>query len=331
MSNSETIGDPHGSAIILGSVNVDNFIYVDAFPEPGETILATGGNIGLGGKGANQAVAASMLGTKVTFIGQVGQDAAAEFVRRQFEDFGVGGKDLLVSEDAPTGSAYITVNKRGENTICVVSGANAHISHEDVDVAVEQVFGTDAGTRVVSLAQGETRVELTEFFAAKCAAKGVRFVLNLAPFVSLNDATLGLADPLIVNEGEALRVLQSIHGTHDELEGVDSAVAAARLLGETVSRSVVITLGSDGAVVAEGGESWHQPSPMPRRVIDTTGAGDAFVGAVVAVLARGETLREAVRWGVAAGSTAVERRGTTESYPRLEQLEKRIPSEFAEL
>lgn len=324
MSTSDPMDVRVGHAIILGSINVDNFIYVDSFPEPGETVLATDGDAGLGGKGANQAVAASLLGTKIHFIGQVGHDSAADYVREEFEAFGIEGRSLLVSDDWPTGGAHITVNNHGENTICVVSGANTHISPKDVEAGVERALQAAGGDRLVALAQGETQADITSIFAAACAAGGARFVLNLAPFVRLDDKTLRLADPLIVNEGEARMVLQAILGSYGQLDGVESAVLAAEALAATVASSVIITLGSDGAVVAADGESWHQPSPTPERVVDTTGAGDAFVGSVVAVLARGESLREAVRWGVAAGSSAVERRGTTDAYPTLAHLNQNV-------
>lgn len=320
MSISDFIGTELGSAIILGSINVDNFIYVDDFPEPGETVLAQGGDTGLGGKGANQAVGASLLGAKVCFLGQVGMDSSADYVRKQFGNFGIDDKFLSVTREWPTGRAFITVNKAGENTICVASGANVHLSLDALGKRTVEAFDDISDGRVVALAQGETDPKATQVFAAACAERGTRFILNLAPFVDIDGETLRMANPLIVNEGEALMVLASTAGLDDGIDGVESAKAAAEKLSSLVASSVVITLGSDGAVAAEGQESWHEPSPTPARVVDTTGAGDAFVGAVVAVLARGESLREAVRWGVAAGSAAVEHLGTTDSYPTLAGL-----------
>lgn len=307
--------------MILGSVNVDTFIYVDEFPAPGETILAMGGDMGLGGKGANQAVAASLLGTPVEFIGQVGHDGFADYIRGQFDAYGIDGQTLATSDSYPTGAAYITVNSAGENTICVVSGANTGIEPQDVQARVRQRFEANHENGTIALAQGETDIRLTETFAHECSSRGARFVLNLAPFVALSQATLHLANPLIVNEGEARQLLESVIGEYETLTGVESAQTAAQILAARVSPSVIITLGADGAVAAEGDSSWHQPAPVPEKIEDTTGAGDAFVGAVVSVLARGDSLREAVRWGVAAGSIAVERRGTTSSYPTLAQLE----------
>ncbi|NVN00415.1 ribokinase [Arthrobacter sp. SDTb3-6] len=317
---------PDGIAVILGSVNVDTFIYVDDFPAPGETILAGRGEVGLGGKGANQAVAASLLGTRVDFIGRVGDDGFADYVRQQFDAFGIDGQALAASTASPTGAAYITVNAQGENTICVVSGANVEIETTDVENLVERSAASAQGRELIALAQGETAGALTDAFARECRSRGIRFVLNLAPFLRLDDDTMRLADPLIVNEGEAGQLLESVFGQTDPLDSVESAKSAAKLLAERLCPSVVITLGADGAVAAGNGECWHQPAPVPKKVVDTTGAGDAFVGAVVSVLARGDSLREAVRWGVAAGSIAVERRGTTLAYPTLAQLEQSLPT-----
>ncbi|GAB3559621.1 ribokinase [Spelaeicoccus albus] len=321
-----------GDVIVLGSINVDHSIYVDAFPEPGETILARAGAKGLGGKGANQSAAASLLGATVHLLGRVGDDEAAGFIRSRLEHFGIDAGELAVSADNSSGAAYITVESSGENTVAVVSGANADVDIESLTRAVDGVIGRlpSGAADVVGLAQGETPARMTAAFARRCRTAGVRFVVNLAPAIELDRATIALADPLIVNEGEARAVHGRLGSGPIAVETTDDALTAARrMLADGLAESIVITLGADGAVVArraDGAEpgdavdAWHEPSPAPAGVVDTTGAGDAFVGALVALLSGGTDLKDAVRWAAAAGSAAVTKKGTTDSYPDREAL-----------
>lgn len=331
MEHTDTDAMPTGDVIVLGSINVDHSIYVDAFPEPGETILATAGATGLGGKGANQSVAAALLGASVHLLGRVGDDDAAGFIRSRLDHFGIDASQLAVSAGQASGAAYITVESSGENTVAVVSGANADIDVDALTGMLDDVIDRlPHGTRrAIALAQGETPAEMTAAFARQCRAAGVRLAVNLAPAIELDPATIALADPLIVNEGEA-RAVQSRLGSRDiAIETPDDALAAARqMLADGIAESIVITLGAQGAVAACGPDrdgsdrdgsgsvaAWHQPSPVPAEIVDTTGAGDAFVGALVALLSGGAGLNDAVRWAAAAGSAAVAKKGTTDSYP----------------
>lgn len=309
--------------MVLGSVNLDHFVYVNEFPLPGETILAAGGSESLGGKGANQGVVSARLGASVYFIGQVGSDSAGTFVREQLDQAGISPKFLLTSAGEPTGSAYITVNSQGENTIAVVSGANVSMSAGEVSERVEVALREAKGRIGVGLAQGETSAATIETFAEHCTERGIRFVLNLAPVLSLSEAVLAEADPLIVNEGEARSLVQRFFDDEVDVTAVAKAADAALLLTR-ISPSVIITLGADGAVFSDGTARWHQAAPQPERIVDTTGAGDAFVGVTATVLAGGGTLEEAVHYGVAAGSLAVTGQGTTNSYPHVQHVLKQL-------
>lgn len=326
-----------GCVVVLGSANVDYSAYVDALPAPGETVLARGGAVGLGGKGANQAVAASLAGADVHLIGRVGRDSAATLVRERLRSFGVSAEHLAES-DAATGAAYITVDAAGENTITVVSGANADPDAAGLAATLGRIVRDAAspapGGTVVGLAQGERPAALVQAFARLCERHDVRFVLNLAPVIPLDDDTIRLSDPLVVNEVEAQALMIArVAGTASVAAAGDPADAASvvtvdqardvarRLVAEGAARSVVITLGAAGAVAADGdGRVWHQPSPRVGPVVDTTGAGDAFVGVLCARLAGSADLADAVRWAVAAGSAATTRPGTTASYPDQETL-----------
>ncbi|MGV8885956.1 MAG: ribokinase [Microbacteriaceae bacterium] len=285
--------------VVVGSINQDVFVYVKDFPAAGATILANDGASGLGGKGANQAIAAALLGTPVSFVGAVGADASGAGALAALAADGVSVDTIETRDDATTGAAYITVNAAGENTIIVHSGANAQVSAASVEAALARVDGV-----ALVLAQGELPAVAVDAAARWAAAAGVRFVLNLAPVIEVSASTLSRANPLVVNEGEAA-----------ELLGHESSDLAGEL-AERLDTAVVVTLGAAGAAVAHDGNSWTQPSPRPERVVDTTGAGDAFVGALAAALAAGHPLDFAVRVGAAAGSHAVQSGGTTTSYAR---------------
>lgn len=298
-----------GRVVVVGSANVDTTLRVKTFPAPGETVLGAAEELGLGGKGANQAVAAALLGAHVDFIGAIGGDAHGRLVRDELGASGIDTSATLVTDTAPTGAAYITVNGSGENTIVVVPGANALLAPESLDQArVGERLRRSAPGRTIGLSQGEVPPGAIAAFAVLCRDAGVRFVLNLAPAVPIPQETLALADPLIVNEGEAAQLLGV---TGAELR---EPLAVVARLARDVARSAVITLGARGAVVSEGPGVWHTDAPRVADVVDTTGAGDAFVGALAAALAQGASLAEAVVLGVEAGSAAVRERGTTAAY-----------------
>lgn len=303
--------------VVLGSANVDTTVSLACFPRPGETVRATATRSGLGGKGANQAVAARMAGVRTCFVGMIGTDANGELVRRTLLEHDVDTTALLTDRSAPTGTAQLMVDQGGENTIVVTSGANGRITPVELD-APEVTSLLDEGSAAVGLAQGEVPPETVAVFAARCESAGLRFVLNLAPFMSLPARTLQLADPLIVNEGEALALLDRPAG--GTALDVDGALDAVRWLASTVARSAVITLGAAGAVAADGGSAWWQSSPTPSSVVDTTGAGDALVGATAARLGQGADLVTALRWGAAAGAAAVTEPGAVDSYGALAGL-----------
>lgn len=320
-----TAGTQIGRVIVLGSANVDAVTYVDTFPQPGETILALDARTGLGGKGANQAAAASLTGARVSFAGAVGDDVSGEFVQRTLAAHGVELEALSVLTGVLTGSAAIAVDGAGENTIIVASGANARL--DPAWVRSDSVAGLfdgagSAQVPVVGLAQGELPAAVVAEFAALCREQGARFVLNLAPAIAVTAEVLAEADPLIVNEGEAFAVLGE--DARDELSTSEALLLAERLVDRC--RSVVITLGAAGAVFVgrDGADgrvaAAHVPSPKPERVVDTTGAGDAFVGALAARLSAGDALAAAAAWGAAAGSASVQAPGAVDSYGALAEL-----------
>ncbi|WJY69077.1 ribokinase [Corynebacterium auris] len=285
---------------VVGSINADLFVLVQRHPEPGETLIGSDGGVSAGGKGANQAVAAARLGADVRMVGAVGEDAYAEAALEHLRSTGVDLSDVAV-EPGATGLAVITVSADGENTIIVVPGANASVDAARVSAAAEAISG--AG---IVLLQGE--IPASGFSAAVRAATG-RVVVNLAPVVPVPLGDLFAADPLVVNEHEAGLVLKML-GTAP----VASEERMAALLIELGFHSVVITRGARGAVVAEGARVEVIP-PALVDAVDSTGAGDAFVGALVYRLAEGDALIPAARFAARVGAFAATRRGAQTSYP----------------
>ncbi len=283
--------------LVVGSVNADLVTRVDRRPAPGETVLGSDLETHPGGKGANQAVAAARLGGRVAFLGRAGTDGQGDFVRDALRGDGVDISHLIATP-GPNGVALITVGPEGDNSIIVSPGANARVSEEDV-AAARPLF--EAGS-VVSL---QLEIPLPAVLAAARAADaaGARVVFNLSPPAAVPDELLALCDPLVVNEHEA-----------DFLGATDPSGLLSR-----GPRSVVITRGADGATVADRDGATDVPSPKAE-VVDTTGAGDAFTGALCVRLARGDDLATAARFAARVGAAAVRRPGAQSSFPTLDDL-----------
>jgi ribokinase len=306
-----------GTVAVIGSINVDLLLLVDRLPGPGETLLGSGGTLSPGGKGANQAVAAARQGAAVLMVGAVGRDAnaaaATELLRQSRVDL-----DLVAVADGPTGLAVVTVDRRAENSIVVVPGANQAVGPAMVAAALPRLAGCD-----VVVLQGEVPVAAVEFALEALAATGTRMVLNLAPVVPLSAAAIRRADVLVVNEHEAEETLRILAGRCPDPAGdpvADGSALALSLVGAGLAAAVV-TLGSRGAVLADGTGTVHVPAP-PVQAVDTTGAGDAFVGVVAAGLARGLPLRQACESAARVAAQTVTARGAQQSYPWAEGLDR---------
>lgn len=298
--------------IVVGSANQDYIVRVATPPTPGETVLATSLLKQPGGKGANQAVAAARLGAPVSLIACVGDDADGAALRAALRSEGVDTAHLQTASAEPTGLALVSVDDSGENCITVVPGANFAIDVEHVRAAVTMLVREACGGLVV--VQGELPFEIIQASVGVAHEAGARVILNLAPYRTMPDETIALCDPLVVNEAEAAAMVG--RPVHD-------AESAARAAGELLqtAHSVVITLGADGAFWADSEASGHARTSGAPDVVDTTGAGDAFVGALAVLLASGGSLEEAVKLGVLAGTYAVASAGAQSSYPRRADLE----------
>ncbi len=294
---------------VLGSINQDFVLKVERRPQPGETVTDAELSTGSGGKGANQAAAAALLGASVSFLGRVGDDEFGEPLVRALEEKGIDTSLIERASGYQTGAAFITVTPDGENAITVAPGANRAITLEDVDAA----SGVIRGARVL-VAQMEVPKEVVGRAAEVAAGGDTRVVLNLAPMFEVPRELLERLDPLVVNEHEAAFLLGS------RVEGVDGALSAAPELLSLGPGSAVITLGVAGAVIADSSSATHIPAPEVE-VVDTTGAGDAFVGALAVKLAREASLEEAASYAVSAGAAAVTKKGAQGALPTPEVVE----------
>jgi ribokinase len=293
---------------VVGSANIDLTFRAERLPRPGETVFGTGFDRGFGGKGANQAVAAARLGADVAFVGRVGADEFGRAIRDQLAAEGIDVTHLLDDPDRPTGTAAILVDAAGENAIVGVPGANLGLTPEDVRTAAG-LFTT--GTIV--LAPCETMIEtISEAFRIAHAA-GCTCVLNPAPARELPADLLSILDVLVPNESE-LRAL-----TGRPTETLDDVTAAAQVLRGRGPRTVIVTLGPRGALIVGAEGRTHVPG-VPVTAVDTSGAGDAFCGALAAYLAEGHSLAEAARRANVVAAKSVTRTGTQVSFPRREEV-----------
>ncbi|MCH6468454.1 ribokinase [Sinomonas terrae] len=292
-----------GLVTVVGSINADIVLRVAAHPLPGETVIGKSIAVHPGGKGANQAVAAARLGARVAFVGAVGDDAYAETATSGLREAGVDATGI-VTVPGPTGQAFVTVDERtAENSIVVIPGANAHVDR----ALIEAQSGLLEKSAILVL-QGEVPAGAAVAAAAESPA---RLVLNLAPVIPLERQLILRADPLVVNQHEGRLALEMLGR---ETAGLTSEEGVLEALLEEGIGSVVITLGAVGAVFSDGDSTVRVPAPRVEPV-DTTGAGDAFVGALSARLAVGASLSEAVTFAVRVGSYAVCRAGAQPSYP----------------
>ncbi|MET7825932.1 ribokinase [Streptomyces sp. NPDC005386] len=291
--------------LVVGSANADLVVRVERRPAAGETVLGSDLVVHPGGKGANQAVAAARLGARTALLARVGDDGHGRLLLDAQRAAGVDTVGVLVG-GAPTGVALITVDPSGDNSIVVSPGANGRLAPEDVRAAGSLFHAS----RVVS-AQLEIPLE-TVVEVVRSLAEGGRLVLNPSPPRPLPSEVLAACDPLIVNEHEA-RVIAG-----DDLGNSPEDWATALLaLGP---RSVVITLGAAGALVAERAGARVRVPSVRVAAVDTTGAGDAFTAALAWRLGRGESLPEAAGYAARVGAAAVTRAGAQESFPTAEEV-----------
>ncbi|HEY7036215.1 MAG TPA: ribokinase [Thermomicrobiales bacterium] len=301
--------DAGGRVLVAGSINTDLVAHVRKAPEAGETVTGSSFAIFGGGKGANQAIAAARSGAAVAMLGAVGRD---DFGRQRLSDLiaeGIDTESVATTDRAASGVALIVVDETGQNRIAYVPGATATV------VAEQAIAGLRRVRPRVFLATLELPVAALAALFREAKTLGATIITNATPEPSRGRDLASAADILIVNETEASE-LQPANGNRDW-------EAVARSLLALGPSAVIVTLGADGAVVVGDGIAAELPAPRVE-VVDSTGAGDAFCGAVAARLADGGDLLTAARAGVIAGSLAVTRAGAQPSMPRREEIEQML-------
>ena len=300
---------------VVGSVNMDVVSVVAAFPQPGETVHARSTSFHGGGKGANQAVAAAAAGAVVEFIGAVGDDAFAEPLVAGLVARGVG-VSAVARKRTTSGQAFITVDEYGQNTIVLSAGANGQVTPAEVEAAQRLIANADA-----LLTQNEIPWEAT-FAAMSLAHKaGVRVIANPAPVFEPPAEAYPLMDTLILNEIEASRM------THHAVVTLEDAERAAQTLIERGAGDVIVTLGALGSLYVGGGQRIETPI-FPIDVVDTTGAGDTFIGMYVVAATEMDAAR-ALRFATAASALCVSRPGAQESIPTRAEVETFLAQQHA--
>lgn len=282
--------------VVVGSVNRDLVATTDSLPAPGETVLGAHFETA-GGKGANQAVAAARLGAEVAFVGRVGDDEAGRMLDSAFRVEGVNAELLTVTDQAPTGLAVITVDGSGENTIVVSPGANGLVGLQDV-------AGASSLLRAATVTLLQLEIPMRSATLAALTAGGM-VILNAAPAQPLPDELIGAVGVLVVNRSELA-----------ELTGSENP----RMASVLPVQNTVVTLGADGAALVADEEVTVYPAPHVE-VVDTTGAGDGFCGALAAGIDAGLEISAAVLRAVIAGAMATTAKGARSAMPTAAELD----------
>jgi len=294
---------------VVGSANTDLITFADVFPRAGETLFGQNFDLGFGGKGANQAVAARLCGADVMMIAKVGKDLFGEATVRNFNSFGIDTTHVGIVEDAPTGVAPIFVEPGGQNRIIVVKGANDRLRPQDIDAAAAQLRGVQT-----IILQFEIPLETVYYTVRFARAHNIRCIVNPAPALPANLAELTAADYFIPNETEAELI------TGLPVQTLEQVAACATSLVRKGFPRVLITLGARGAVLADSTAHVHI-TPFQVAARDTTGAGDAFIGSLAVFLAEGLPEQTAVARASLYAALSTTRVGTQKSFPRRAELE----------
>ena len=290
------------SILVIGSVNVDTTYNLENFPKPGETISSISKSRSVGGKGANQAIACKKLGGDVKFLACVGNDVDADFIFKNMKEYGVDTTNII-KKDVDTGTALINVDKTGQNEIVLDHGANYAITIQDIDDNIELLDECD-----ILILQMEIPQEVNEYAIKKAKEKGVFVILNPAPSEFEVENILDKVDLFVPNENEILR-----YSTKENLKE-----AANELLDRNVG-SVIITLGENGSEYFSKTEHIKQDA-IKAKVVDTTSAGDCYIGAMAVMLDQQKSIKEAMEFATKASSKTVTRKGSGESIPTIDEI-----------
>jgi len=298
------------NAVVVGSINMDVVLSVERFPQPGETLTGLELNHYPGGKGANQAVAIARMGTSVAMIAHVGSDGYGQQLLSGLNNNSVITTAVGKKEDVSSGLAFITVDSKGENNIVLIPGANHELSPDDVESNLNIISKAKA-----VVIQFEIPMETNRRALELAKQHDKLTIVNPAPALPPEDAKAAVehADVLVVNETEAA-LLSGL-----PVNDTEEARHAGKKLLSSGPEAVIVTLGAEGAVLVTADQATHLPAPEVD-VVDTTAAGDAFIGALTAALINGESMQDAVELANCAGALAVTKPGAQPSLPTMDDV-----------
>ena len=288
---------------VVGSAMIDLTAYATLIPAPGQTLEGDLFTTGFGGKGANQAVIAAHCGAEVHFVGKLGRDLFGDSIAENFKKLGIDS-EYIERSDTPNGVAHIWVDANGENRIIIIPGANHEIESKKAIEAIESIAGLAV---VVAQCEIKQEVTLAAFSAAK--KRGCVTILNPAPYQPLSEELLAVTDWIIPNETE----FKELHGQAPTSDDV--------LKSFRPGKNSIVTLGSEGAVLITSDGNLTRVSAPKVNAVDTTGAGDAFVGVFAFGLASGKNPEDAMKLGIKVASMSVTRKGAQSSYPSQAEIE----------
>ncbi|MDE0571538.1 MAG: ribokinase [Verrucomicrobiales bacterium] len=293
------------SVLVIGSLIVDKTLYVEKIPKKGETTIAKSSLSSLGGKGANQAIAARLAGAQVNFIGCVGDDSEGNLYKDHLEDYGISSSAIITRDQEPTGSAFISVDDKGENSIVVNPGANHALSPDHLDKHINLFRQSD-----VILLQLEIPMETITHACHLARANDLSILINPSPWNSAFNTEQFPCDVLILNEIEAAQ----ISGTSNMSESFES-------LRKSGLEMIIITQGSEPTLFMSGSGKIMKSMPPSVKATDTVGAGDAFTGALAASLLEGNPVPEAIHFANTAGAISVTKSGAQGATPTRKEIE----------
>jgi ribokinase len=297
-----------GIISVIGSLNMDLVVSAERIPNSGETIAGIDFQLIPGGKGANQAIASSRFGAETSMVGCVGKDSFGSILLESLKNSSVSTKNIKCIDEISTGTATIIVEKNGENRIIVVPGANGLVSPEYVDSV-----WTEISRSSIILLQHEIPIDTISIIVGRAASKGITVILNPAPYYPISDNILSLIDVIILNEteGSALSGLS--------ISNKETAIEAARKMLDKGVRLVILTLGNQGSVLVSHEEEIFQPA-FKVQPVDTTAAGDTFVGVYAASVLDCKSKKEALLYATAAAGLTVTKKGAQPSIPTYKEV-----------
>ncbi len=299
---------------VIGSLNIDHILKVSVLPSKGETLISNSYNLSEGGKGANQAIAIARLGVPVSIIGKVGGDIYGEMLTKNLKESDVDIEGIIVDKLGKTGSAFITVDENGNNTIVVARGVNERLSTDDIEAMKSKILESD-----IVVLQLEIPKDIVEYIINFSRDADKLIILNFSPAIDIDKNVLNKVDFLIMNEIETKYLV----GYDLEFNNIKTAIRELRKL---FSKNIIITFGVKGSICVTEDDKILEVPAYSINTVNSTGAGDAFIGGFILGLGKGKCVKDCVVLGNAAGALSAAKLGSQSSLPYKDELDDFLKS-----